>query len=430
MNVLYVEPSKTYQRVLKDIFYEYDFDDVALCATAQEAMNQIEQQDFDLICIAMYLRDMDGAELCKQMRECKKLKHVPIILITSKEHKETLNKSISAGITDIFQKNDVDAIRAYLQNFKEYTSYNELEGHILYLEDSMVIANMMIAVLEDLGYTIDHFTHAEDGLEALQKNEYDLILTDVVLAGKMSGLGLVRAIRGLENKKNALPILAMSGFDDTSRKIELLRVGANDYVSKPVINEELSARVVNLITNKKLLDRVESQQARLHDLAMKDQLTGLYNRHFLSEMAPKKIGESRRHKIPLSLIVIDVDKFKPINDTYGHSTGDEVLKELGKLLKASCRQEDFAARFGGEEFVLLLSHCDLDNAVKKAERMRIEISELKPSGLDVTASFGVATLPIDQDHCDFSALFSAADRAVYIAKETGRNKVISGEVDI
>lgn len=154
---------------------------------------------------------------------------------------------------------------------------------------------------------------------------------------------------------------------------------------------------------------------------MTDQLTGLYNRHSLFDMGPKYLSDAKRHKFPVSLVVIDLDHFKNVNDTHGHATGDVVLKSIGQVLKDQCRTEDFVARFGGEEFVMLLSHCDIDFAISKAENLRKEVEAAQPAGLTITASLGVAAM---EEADDFNTLFEKADKAVYEAKESGRNKVV------
>ena len=155
---------------------------------------------------------------------------------------------------------------------------------------------------------------------------------------------------------------------------------------------------------------------------MTDQLTSLYNRHYLVDTAPKHLSEARRHNYPLSVVVIDLDHFKSINDTHGHTVGDVVLRETGNMLANAVRDEDVVARFGGEEFVALLSHCDLQSALSKTEDLRAKLEALKPAGLTVTGSFGVASYDPER-HDDFSQIFSDADKAVYEAKDSGRNCV-------
>jgi len=190
-----------------------------------------------------------------------------------------------------------------------------------------------------------------------------------------------------------------------------------------VVEEEVVARVSNLISNKQLFDQVRAQRRHLYELAMIDQLTGLYNRNSLSEFAKKAFAEANRHDFPLSLILIDIDHFKHINDTHGHLTGDEVLASVGEMLKQSCRSEDFAVRFGGEELMLILPHCDLENAINRAEELRLALEELNPGGIHLTGSLGVTSRPLGRE-VSMEDLFRVADVAVYQAKESGRNQVV------
>ena len=259
-------------------------------------------------------------------------------------------------------------------------------------------------------------------MQSFDGNDYDLVISDIFIEGKLTGADIVEAIRKSGSKKSRTPILAISGQGDTDMRINVLRKGANDFITKPIQHEEFCARINNLIALKKLFDQVDEQQKKLFDLAMTDQLTGLYNRHSLTEMAPKYISDAKRHRFELSLLVIDLDHFKNINDSYGHATGDVVLSEIGRLLNQACRKEDFAARFGGEEFVMLLSHCNANHALEKAELIRQQVEALMPAEIKITASIGVAST--GQDHnMKFNTLFEEADKAVYQAKHSGRNQV-------
>jgi len=243
-----------------------------------------------------------------------------------------------------------------------------------------------------------------------------------LLKGRFNGQAIVKAIRSLESEQKDVPLLVFSVLDDTTRKVELLRSGVNDYVSKPLIQEELLVRINTLISNKKLSSKAVSQLAQMHELAMKDPLTGLYNRHFLLETAPSKLSEAARHSIPCSLIMIDIDQFKSINDKFGLASGDRVLKEVAEILTDSIRREDIAARYGEEEFALLLLHCDISGAVMIAGKIRQSIENLQPSGIDVTASLGVAELQ-STSYNDFTDLLRTATEAVHRAKSAGCNQV-------
>lgn len=195
-------------------------------------------------------------------------------------------------------------------------------------------------------------------------------------------------------------------------------------MAKPVSNEELVIRLRNLLSTRRLFQQIERDRERLREMATTDALTGLYNRAFLVESAERRLSEARRHKQPVSLIIGDIDFFKKINDTHGHDKGDVVLRAVGKLLKTFFRDEDLPARFGGEEFVILLNHCSLEHAQRKAESLRQTISDLKPGDLTVTMSLGVTERSGDSE--TFDQLFKRADDALYKAKHGGRNQVVAG----
>ena len=423
MKALVVDPSKLYQLMLDRTFQEYGSETEVL-ATGEEALQAAQQQDFDIVCAALHLPDMSGIELCRQLRSRAARSHIPIILLTSSDDKTTQTEGLKAGVTEIFNKSEMQDLGEYIRDFFDHISAaRHMSGRVLLIEDSPSVSAILKAYFCEIGLEVDHFPSAEQALAAFENHEYELVVTDVLLEGAMSGTGLVRHIRRAKDKKRRVPILAMSGMDDASRKIELLRSGANDFISKPILQEELLARAKNLITNKQLLDKVEAQHEHLKLLAMTDQLTSLYNRHFLTEVAVKSISEACRHGHPLSMILIDLDHFKVVNDTHGHGVGDIVLTETAMVIKSACRREDIPGRLGGEEFIVVLPHCTLDSAQEKAERLRQDIEALNPHGIAVTASFGVASLP-GEKMCGYEQLFLAADKAVYAAKEGGRNRVV------
>ncbi len=158
-------------------------------------------------------------------------------------------------------------------------------------------------------------------------------------------------------------------------------------------------------------------------MATHDQLTGLYNRHYLFHSAQKKIARSIRHQTPVSLAMMDIDHFKLVNDRHGHPMGDAILQSVASLLEKQSRKEDIVARFGGEEFIILFDHTELQSAERKAEDLRQLTEQLKPEGLSVTMSFGVVELQSDNNHID--DMIKRADEALYLAKEAGRNRIVA-----
>lgn len=424
MKALVIDPSKFARMIINMTLKSHGIitDSVS---SEKEALSLIQDNSYQLICVARTLEDSDCRLFCARLRATSSTQSTPIVMLTFSEVQET-ESFMAVGVTEVFSKNDIPAFSSYVDSLSKTTRSNFVYGgRILYVEDSMTVAKITMGLLNENGYEVSHITTGEEAIKLYDEQNYDLVMTDIILAGKVSGTGLVRYIRDRESKQKApIPtsILAMSSFDDTSRKLALFKVGVNDYVLKPIMNEELLARVDNLILNQQLFKQLEIQRQGLEELAMSDQLTGLYNRHYLLDSASKKISAAKRHNIELCLVVIDIDFFKSFNDDHGHAIGDLILIKVGELLSNHVRNNDVVSRFGGEEFVILYEHCSLINAVNKTKELRKTLEALKPEGLTVTASFGVAQFnPMD---IDFNGLFARADKAVYQAKDNGRNCVV------
>ncbi|GMR00797.1 MAG: hypothetical protein BMS9Abin19_0135 [Gammaproteobacteria bacterium] len=431
MKVLILENGRLFQKILQDLLIELGCT-VSCVRTGEEGLELIintnEDTRYDLIIASQHIFDKTGAKFIKYCKNS--IQKTPIILLTSEPNETLLKNARAAGIKDIFPKTNItylkSSIRYYIQGEKKFDIQG---GRILYVEDSASVTHIVTKYLEKLNLEITHFSTAEEAFHAFTDNEYDLIITDVMLEGTMDGLSLVRMIRASNTHSAKTPILAMTGHDDTKLRIDLLHAGINDYVTKPPIEEELAARVNNLIINKRLADQVRQQQRSLFNIAMTDQLTTCHNRHSLSDYAPKYIKDAVRYNYPLSIMILDLDYFKSINDEFGHTTGDIVLSDIGKLLMATCRQGDIVSRIGGEEFLILLPHCNIYDAMHKAENIRSMIELAEPSGLKITASIGVASL-IKQHDEDFDKLYKAADNAVYNSKENGRNQITADHESI
>lgn len=391
-----------------------------------EAGRRALAQPVDLICLERHLPDGAGLDFAKAVRRSHQTASIPILLLATEVDQTLSSASLEAGITEVFSKYELENLATYVeQRLRSEDAALKFSGRALLVEDSLPVARFIREALERIGLRVDAFTSAESALEVLNTRTYQIALIDVLLEGQMSGLGLVREIRGdSEGRNQQMPILAMSSMEDVARRIELLRQGANDFLAKPMFEEELVARVRNMVRLKRLLDESEAQREHLRRLAMTDQLTGLYNRHYLTEIASRRIAEANRHRIPVSLLVLDIDHFKRINDSLGHDAGDSVLAETASNIKDACREGDVAARTGGEEFVVLLINTAGARAAEFAERLRSRIETSRPAGLDVTVSIGLAEDGGRHD-CTFASLFKAADAALYQAKESGRNRVVS-----
>jgi two-component system cell cycle response regulator len=423
MEALVLEPSKFWQRLLSDTLSGLKFS-TDLFADGGECLDYSATKNYDIVLVSLHLADMTGIEFCRQFCE-RQPDHPPIILLTSNETDETVGEAIRAGATEVFFKSKVKNLTECLEGYaRKSERRGKLVAKVLLAEDSVPVASFTRKCLAERGMEVDIHISGETAWEAYQAENYDLVMVDVVLAGTMTGLNLVRLIRQAPERHRArVPILAFSALTNQRRTVELLNAGASDYLPKPFIEEELVVRAGNLVMNYKLLDQVERQRRHLQRMALTDQLTGLYNRHCLMEFAPKTISEAIRHGYDISVAVLDLDHFKQINDTFGHQTGDAVLSEVASLLKRNTRKEDLVARFGGEEFVMLLSHCDKAQAQVKCEELRAKLGALRPNDLEVTASIGFTSMPASDKEVDFAKLFYSADQGVYSAKLAGRNAV-------
>lgn len=271
-----------------------------------------------------------------------------------------------------------------------------------------------LALLLKEEYVIKVATGGARALELASQDPIpDLILLDVQMP-EMNGYDVLKLLKQ-ESTTADIPIIFVTGKDAVEDEEYGLELGAVDYIAKPIRPSIVKARVKTHITLKR-------QHDQLVGMATHDQLTGLYNRHFLNDILGKKVSEAKRHGYALSVVIVDIDHFKNVNDTFGHLTGDMILKAVAKVLEGNARKEDVAARFGGEEFVIVLDSCTSHDALVKAEKLRSQIEALHPESVAVTASFGVAQL--ESDVLRYEDLLKNADTALYIAKEEGRNRVI------
>jgi len=305
-------------------------------------------------------------------------------------------------------------------------------ARILIVDDHEDNIELLRARLEARGYCIDTAMDGEQALARVANTAPDLILLDVMMP-RIDGFEVVRRLKA-DKTLPFIPIILQTALDSTEHKVEGLDAGADDYITKPINFAELEARVKSMLRIKALQDALEERERELSEvnsqllkMAQTDSLTELDNRRYLEQRLDEMFEHSRRLREPVAVVLCDLDRFKSVNDTYGHQVGDVVLKELARILKKEAREIDRVGRYGGEEFMLLLPGTVLDAAVTFAERVRkaVEAHTFSFDGgtLQRTMSCGVAAWPHPRI-ADCDALVKAADDALYVAKETGRNRVI------
>ena len=285
---------------------------------------------------------------------------------------------------------------------------------MLLIVDDVSLNTQILKTILQVDY---HIKTANDGLTAIKLSKLeplpDLILLDVKMPD-MNGYEVMEQLKKDETTKD-IPVIFITGSDTTRDEEKGLTMGAVDYITKPIRSVIVKARVKTHIT-------LKYQRDQLIHTALHDQLTQLYNRHHFEAEGNRKFARAKRQNTKLSIVMVDLDHFKSINDTYGHLVGDEVLISTAKLLSANNRTEDFTARYGGEEFVIAFEDCSLSDAKAKAEILRNNIENSYPKDIKITASFGVAQL--QEKHNDFKDLLRDADEALYKAKTSGRNRVV------
>lgn len=419
-NILLVDGSELSRRLITRHLHDI-FPDVNIMAAGskQDAVKLLKGNQFSLITTALMLPDADGLNLCRYVRDTKRHHFTPVIVISSDADERLRREGYAAGVTDYFDKSRGYQELGHL--IKEFRlSHIPLYGRVLYIEDSRTIAALTKHLLEQHGLSVHHLTSAEEALDLLgQANRqqggcYDLVITDFYLDGDMTGGDLLYVLRTRQRYgQQELPVLVITGNDDIATQVELFRAGANDFVNKPLVEEVFMARIRSLLLIKHQFDTLQRQAVDMRQLASTDVLTGVHNRRHLFDE-----GQAFLEQKPAGwAVIVDLDHFKKVNDRFGHLIGDKVLMAMGEALKRLF-QDGLSARFGGEEFIILLHGEDVP---QRTENLRKEVESLCPAGVEVTISLGLAASN-EHPNKDLNTLIGLADEALYRAKQEGRNR--------
>jgi diguanylate cyclase (GGDEF)-like protein len=288
---------------------------------------------------------------------------------------------------------------------------------VLVIEDHPDQRELLMIVLQKEGYRVIAAANGVEALEKLEKEPAQIVLSDIMMP-KMNGFELINRIRSNPAFKNIYLILITARIQEGDR-VRGLDLGADDYITKPFSFSELLARV-------RVGSRLVQYQRHLEYQTLIDALTGLFNRRAFEKKIEEEFERAKRYRHPLSLLIVDIDNFKMINDTYGHHTGDNVLKKIAEALQEKTRRSDFACRYGGEEFVLILPETDLASALQAAKKMVGEIKGQTFGTLarpfSLTISIGVSSTST-KDYSEWQEMLQDADQALYLAKNKGKDRV-------
>jgi diguanylate cyclase (GGDEF)-like protein len=301
-----------------------------------------------------------------------------------------------------------------------------MSSSVLIIDDSDNVRDLIIRTLREAAL-FDQYREARDGIEGVKSlisTKADLIICDLEMP-RMDGFKFMSMVNSRQDLRD-IPIIMLTGREDRDLKIKGLEQGACDYVTKPFDAGELVARVKVQLKIKALQDELKKSNELLKELSNTDPLTNLNNRRYLTKALNSELLRAERTGDCLSLIILDIDNFKKINDTYGHQNGDKVLSLIAEVTQKHLRCYDIAARYGGEEFVLVLPGTSLADGEEVAERLREEVEAISFASpldkLSVTISLGVALFPTPLVD-DMESLIRQADEALYRAKQKGRNRV-------
>jgi diguanylate cyclase (GGDEF)-like protein len=308
-------------------------------------------------------------------------------------------------------------------------------SRILVVDDSPAQLEQLAQVLSREGYDVRRAQDGKEAIRAVRADPPDLVLLDLVLPD-MDGLEVLRIVKA-RKEDQFIPVIILSAKSDIDSKVRGLRIGADDFLAKPFAEAEVLARAAAMLRIKSLQDELrrarrelEEKQKQLEEQSITDALTSLRNRRFFDERLAEEFRRAQRYSDPVSLMMIDLDNFKAVNDRHGHPAGDTVLREAAALIRGSIREPDICARYGGEEFAVILPKTHMSGALTVAERVWRELGqkvyrtggESGHAEVQVTASIGIAFYP-SKDITGPDLLLKFADEALYNAKRAGRNTI-------
>jgi two-component system, cell cycle response regulator len=430
-----------------------EYFDVTTTMRGREALAICARGECDIVLLDVMMPDMDGFEVCRQLKGNPLTHHIPVVMVTALDQPSDRVRGLEAGADDFLTKpvSEIALIARVRSLARLKTMTDELrmravtsreiglqfpgndaladagrQGRILLVDDRAASYDRITAMLAS-EHEVEVESNPNQALLRAAEGVYDLLIVSLAIEN-FDGLRLCSQVHSLDRTRN-VPILAITESKDNARMARGLEIGVNDYLNRPIDKNELLARVRTQIRKKRYAERLRENVQQSIEMAITDALTGLYNRYYMeSHLAALVEQAAARHK-SVTLLMLDIDYFKAINDNFGHDAGDDVLRQLATRVRKSIRGIDLACRYGGEEFVIVMPETDMAVATIVAERLRRRIAaepfkiQQGTRPIETTISIGIATLDGADD--TVAKLLKRADQALYRAKRDGRNRVVA-----
>ena len=399
--LIVMQMEKTIDDMTIDVAYSF--------AEAKTLISEYDK-DYFMTILDLNLPDAPNGEIVDYALS----KGLSAIVLTGSIDDETRQNFINKDIVDYVYKGNMDDINYIFQMINRLSKNRQYK--VLVVEDSLPFRNMIKKILTSLQFKVLAAAHGEEAMSYFADNpDINLIITDYRMPVK-DGLEVLKEVRK-EKDKNSLGVIVMTSPSEKTDASIFLKNGASDFIAKPFSKEELICRVNNTIEAMENINKIAN-------FANRDFLTGVYNRRFFYSDVEEYVHVAEETNEPYAFAMIDVDYFKKINDKYGHDGGDKILKSIAKILNDNTKGSDIVARFGGEEFCVVLKKINKEEAVKFFVNLRAKVAEnevtIKKEKVKVTISIGVS---FGNGHCEIDDMLEACDSALYTAKENGRNRV-------
>ena len=429
-----------------------EYFEVLTAFSGREALDILTRERVDVALLDVMMPGMDGFEVCRRIKQIPRLAHLPVIMVTALDQPSDKVQGLEAGADDFLTKpvDDIALITRVKNLARLKVLADELmsrasttqelgitgngvaewaqaavQGKILLVEDHPRSAQRIVDGLKKT-HTVVVESDPQAALIKVAEQPFDLLIVSLSLQN-FDGLRLCSQVRSLDRTRH-MPLIIMVEPGDDARLLRGLDMGVNDYVLRPIDRHAMLARIKTQIKRKRHADLLRAKLDQGMEMAITDALTGLHNRRYMESHLSTLVSQSIQSGRTLSILVADIDFFKSVNDTYGHDSGDTVLREFAARFRRNTRGIDLACRMGGEEFVIIMPDTDLARAMQVGERLRACIAAdpfqlNSDTQLRVTASVGIATLERSDDTPE--TLFKRADNALYSAKREGRNRVVA-----